>query len=125
MKKISLNYNRKNPGHYSPGIIHNGVLYISGQLPLNPETGEKAEGGLASETKQALSNLDDVLKAANTGRDSVISCRIYVSDINYWDEINEIYRDFFGDHKPARIVVPSGPLHFGCMLEIEAVAALE
>ena len=125
MKKISLNYNSKNPGHYSPGIIHNGLLYISGQLPLNPETRKKAEGGLAAETKQALSNLNDVLKAAGTGRDSVISCKIYVSDINYWDEINEIYRDFFGDHKPARIVVPTGPLHFGCMLEIEAVAAVE
>ena len=58
MEKITLNYKSKNSGHYSPGIIHNGLLYISGQLSLNPETRTKAEGGLAAETRQALTNLD-------------------------------------------------------------------
>jgi len=124
MKKITLNYKGKNSGHYSPGIIHNGLLYISGQLPLNPETRTKPAGGLAAETRQALSNLDDVLKAANTKRDSVISCKVYVADIKYWEEINEIYKEFFGDHKPTRIVVPTNILHFGCLLEIEAIAAV-
>lgn len=125
MKKVTVESKRKNNGHYSPGIIHNGLLYISGQLSLNPDTGEIPSGGIINEAKQALSNLDKVLKAANVSRDKVISCKVYLSDINNWDKVNEVYRDFFGDHKPGRVIIPTGPLHFGTLIEIEAIAIVE
>lgn len=124
MKKITIDYKRKNNGHYTPGIIHNDLLYVSGQLSIDPNTGLKPEGGIIPETKQVLSNLDDVLNKANVKRDQVISCKVYVSDINNWNKVNDIYSEYFGDHKPSRIIVSTSSLHFGCLIEIEAIAAV-
>lgn len=125
MKAVYPETKGDNKGHYAPGVISHGMLYISGQLSKDPDTGKIPEGGVAEHMKQALSNLDRVLAAAGASREDVVQCRIYLSDISGWDEINEVYREFFGDHRPARIVVPAGPLHFGCLTEIEAVAEMD
>ena len=122
-KKIETEYSVRDGGHYTPGIAYNGVLYISGQLSINHETGRVPEGGIKEETKQALNNLDMVLKAANLSREAVLQCRVYIPKVAYWPEVNEIYSEFFGEHKPARIVVPSNNLYGGCLVEIEAIAA--
>lgn len=119
MKQIQAG---KANGHYSPGIVHNGILYVSGQLSIDPETGTRPPGGIEAECKQALSNLDMVLKAADCPRDHVLICRLYIPDVSLWGEVNKIYADYFGTHKPARVVVPTGELHFGCLVEIEATA---
>ena len=111
-------------GHYSPGVIMNGLLYISGQLPIIPETGMMAEGDIRVQTKQALANLDAVLMSAGAGRENVGLCRLYVADISLWDTVNDVYAEFFGMHKPARVVVPTRELHYGALIEIEAVAEL-
>jgi len=114
------------PGaHYSPGVVHNGLLYVSGQLSIDPATGKVPAGGAAAETRQALLNLEAVLTAAGAKKTDVIQCRVYTPDVDLWDEINAVYAGFFGDHKPARCVVPSTRLHFGCLVEIEAVAAVK
>ena len=112
-------------GHYSPGIVHHRILYVSGQLSIDPETGTRPPGGIEAECRQALSNLDTVLKAANCPRDHVLMCRLYIPDVSHWDEINKIYGEFFGMHKPARVIVPTGELHHGCLVEIEAMAWIE
>ena len=125
MKAVFPETKGENKGHYAPGVISHGMLYISGQLSKDPDTGRIPDGGPAEHMRQALANLDRVLNAAGISRANVVQCRIYVSDISGWDEINEVYREFFGSHKPARIVVPAGPLHFGCLTEIEAVAERE
>ncbi len=122
MKAVSISSKGENKGHYSPGMICGGMLYISGQLSRDPDTGKCPEGGIKAHTLQALSNVDRVLKSAGLERSDVIQCRVYIDNINNWDAVNEVYRDFFGDHKPARAVVPVPALHFGCMVEIEAVA---
>ena len=124
MKPINTGMGRRG-AHYSPGVVHNGLLYISGQLSIDPATGKVAEGGIAAETRQALKNLESVLSAAGAKKSDVIQCRVYTSNIEYWNEINAIYAEFFADHKPARSVVPTTALHFGCLLEIEAIAAVE
>ena len=111
--------------HYSPGVVHNGLLYVSGQLSIDPATGAVPAGGLAAETRQALENLEAVLTAAGAKKTDVLQCRVYTPDVNFWDEINAVYAEFFGDHKPARCVVPSARLHFGCLVEIEAIAAVK
>jgi len=124
MKKIVPDYVAGNKGHYSPGVVSNGMLYISGQLSIDPDTRRLPEGGLEAHARQALANVDRVLREAGLGRDSVVLCRVYIADMEGWDIVNRVYAEFFGTHKPARAVVPVGRLHFGCLVEIEAVAEL-
>lgn len=125
MEKISPKYDNENKGHYTPGIVSHGMLYISGQLSIDPDTRKVPEGGIKAHASLALANVDRVLKAAGLSRNDVVQCRVYVSDIDQWDVVNQVYADFFGKHKPARIVIPVGKLHFGCLVEIEAVAEVK
>lgn len=110
--------------HYEPGIVYEDTLYISGQLSVNPSNG-KIPKSLKDQTKQALQNLLDVLNEAGAKKEDVLMCRVYTPDISNWDIIDKEYADFFGSHKPARVVVPTNPLHFGCLIEIEAIAKLK
>lgn len=112
-------------GHYSQGIIHNGLVYVSGMLAVDPATGEKKLGSIEEQTLQALENVDAVLQAAGSSRDKVLKCTCYVSDIELWGRVNAVYAEFFGEHKPARAVVPTRELHFGFKVEIECVAAVK
>lgn len=125
MQFITTTQSVRDGGHYSPGIIHNNTLYISGQLSIDPSTGIPATGGITAESKQALKNLLSVLAAAGLKKTDVIMCRVYLPNIEFWDEFNTVYSDFFGSHKPARVVVPTNRLYGGCLVEIEAVAAIE
>ena len=109
-------------GHYSPGVISNGTLYIYGQLPIDPATGKITEGGVEPQTRMALANLERVLMSAGSAKEKVVMCRVYIPDMQYWDEVNRLYAEFFGEHKPARAIVPTRELHHGALIEIEAVA---
>lgn len=113
---------RPGGGHYSPGIISNGMLYISGQLPVDPETGKTIDGDVSAQTLRALQNVEGILTAAKLSRDNVVQVRIYIPDVALWDEVNAVYAEFFGEHRPARVVVPSRALHGGALVEVEAVA---
>ena len=110
-------------GHYSPCIAHNGLLYLSGQLPKHPETGNMPEG-IEAQTLQALENVKQIVEAAGSSLDQVIQMRLYIPDVKLWDKVNAVYATFFGGHKPVRTVVPTRELHFGALIEIEAIAAL-
>lgn len=125
MKKILLNVNGENKGHYAPGVISRNTLYISGQLSIDLDTRKVPEGGVEEHMELALHNVERVLEAAGLKKENVVQCRVYISDIEYWDAINKAYKEFFGEHTPARIVVPVPALHFGCKVEIEAVAEVE
>ena len=125
MEKVETKYSASNPGHYVPAVKYNGVLYISGQLSVDPKTGKVPAGGFREEARQALQNLDLVLQSAQVTKDDVLHCRVYIPDAAYWAELNEVYAEYFGDHKPARVVVPCNQLHYGCLVEIEAIAACE
>lgn len=125
IKKVETKYSVRDGGHYTPGMIYHGVLYISGQLSIDPETGKVPEGGIKAEAKQALKNLDYVIQAAGTSKDRVIQCRVYLPDVKYWGDLNEEYAAYFGEHKPSRIVVPTNNLYNGCLCEIEAVVAMD
>lgn len=124
MKFIHTPYSLNQAGHYTPGIVSHGMLYVSGQLPRDPATGKIPEG-VQAQTKQVFTNLELVLHSAGISKAAVVSCRIYVSDIQLWDEINREYAAFFGDHKPARALIPVSTLHYGCLLELEAIAELD
>ena len=101
-----------------------GPGVISGQLPVHHETGAPMADGIVQQTKDALHNVELVLKAAGCGKENVVLCRVYIPDVSYWDTVNEVYGAFFGNHKPARVIVPTRALHNGALIEIEAVAEL-
>jgi 2-iminobutanoate/2-iminopropanoate deaminase len=112
-------------GHYAQAIVHNGWVYVSGQLPIDPKTGEKRIGSIEEQTEQALKNVAGILKAANSDVSRVVKTTVYISDIGLWDRVNAVYAEFFGQHRPARAVVPTRDLHFGFQIEIEAIAAVD
>ena len=112
-------------GHYAQAIVHDNLVYVSGQLPIDPQTGEKRVGSIEEQTEQALKNLAAILRAAGSDVDRVLKTTLYVSDIALWDRVNAVYARFFGQHRPARAVVPTKELHFGFQIEIEAVAAIQ
>lgn len=111
-------------GHYSQAVIHSGTLYTAGLLPVDAGTGEKVLGSVEDQAECVLANLDAILAAAGAGRGDVVCCTVYVSDIEDWGAINEVYARFFGEHRPARTVVPTPGLHYGFALELEAIAAV-
>ena len=119
-----INGSTSKGGHYSPGVVSHGTLYISGQLPMDHASGRLAEGGAAAQTKAALENVERILLAAGAQKENVVLCRVYVPDVALWDEVNAAYAAFFGAHKPARVVVPTTTLHHGALVEIEAIAEL-
>ncbi|MDO5530782.1 RidA family protein [Sutterella sp.] len=125
MKFIDPGFKGENPGHYSAAVVSKGMLYVSGQLSIDPDTRVPCQGDIRAHARQALANLDRVLKAANCRRDQVVFCRVYTPSNEYWGPINVEYAAFFGDHRPGRVVVSTTPLHFNCLVEIEAIAELE
>ena len=108
-------------GHYSQCIACNNMLYLSGQLPIDPGSRE-IPGGIEKQTKLALNNVELILKEAGVTRNDVVQVKIYLSDINLWNQVNECYRLFFAEHKPVRSIIPTRDLHFGCLIEIEVLA---
>ena len=109
-------------GHYTPGMICGNTLYISGQTSADPVTKMPVAGAFEAEMQMALHKMESVLKAAGCTKESVVMCKIYLTSMELWDRANQVYGEFFGDHKPARIVLPVGSLSNGCQVEIEAVA---
>ncbi len=106
-------------GHYSHAAVFGDLMFVSGQLPI--ENGV-VPSTFSDEVKCVLGKLEKILEANECSKKDVIQMRIYIVGVEKWDEVNSIYASFFKDHRPARVVVPVPELHFGCGIEIEAVA---
>lgn len=111
-------------GPYSQAVAANGLVFCSGQVPLDPETGELLSGSIAEETQRCMRNLEAVLKEAGSALDSILKTTIYVTDMNDFAEVNEAYGSFFTDAPPARATVGVAALPKGARVEVECVAAL-
>jgi len=98
---------------------------VSGQLPVEPKSGEKKTGPIEEQAEQALRNLAEILKAAGSDVTRVLKVTVYLADISLWERLNAVYARFFGEHRPARSVVPTPNLHFGFLVEIDAIAAVK
>ena len=110
-------------GHYSHAVVANQCIFISGQLPIT-KGGEKLTGAsFKHQTIQVLENLKCALESAGGSIQSLLQVRVYLDDINNWPEFNSIYAVWAGESMPARAVIPTGPLHFGLKIEIEAIAS--
>ena len=103
---------------------HNGFLFLSGQLPIGNDTRIIPQKMSTETIFVYLSATENILKEAGSSKMDVIQVRIYISNINLWDQVNKSYSLFFENHKPVRSIIPSGKLHFGCLLEIEMTAIL-
>jgi endoribonuclease L-PSP, putative len=109
-------------GPYSQAIRANGFVYASGQIPIDPRTGEFVPGGIREQTEQVLKNLSEVLKAAGSGLDKVVKTTVFLADMKEFTLMNEVYAKFFTDKPPARATVAAAGLPRGARVEIEAVA---
>ena len=112
-------------GHYSQATVYNGLVFVAGQLSIDPATGEHKLDSIEQQTEQALNNVHAILKTAGSDWDRVLKMNISVADINLWGAVNEVYSRILGDNRPARAVIPCGPLHYGFLIEIEAIAATD
>ena len=124
MKTIISNDAPLPAGHYSQAIVHQDMVYVSGQLPINPNIAKKHVGSIEDQTKQALRNLETILKSAKSDKNHVLKVTVYISDIALWGRVNSVYAEFFEGHRPARSIVPTRELHFGYQIEIDAISAV-
>jgi len=111
-------------GHYSQAVVHNGVVYVSGQLPIKPDRSSKEIGSIEEQTIQALQNVEQILLASKSSITRVVKVTVYISDISLWGKVNEVYSHYFGNHKPARVIVPTRELHYGYQIEIDVIASI-
>ena len=111
-------------GHYSQATVHNGVVYVAGQLPLDPDTRELVGGGIEEQATRALLNVRAVLEASGSDLAHVLKVNVYVSDISLWGAVNATYTKIMGESRPARAVIPTRELKPGCLIEIDCIAAL-
>ena len=122
IKRISTANAPKPAGHYSQATVYNGLVFVAGQLSIDPATGAHKTGSIEEQTELALNNVHAILEAAGSGWDRVLKMTVYVADINLWDAVNKVYGRILGEHRPARAVIPTGALHHGFLIEIDAVA---
>ena len=125
-KKIINTSNAPAPiGPYSQAVASNGMLYVSGQIPLDPASGELVSSGIKEETHQVMQSLKAILEEAGADFSLVVKCSIFVADMNDFGAINEVYGSYFGDNPPARETVEVSTLPKNVNVEISCIAALK
>jgi 2-iminobutanoate/2-iminopropanoate deaminase len=111
-------------GPYSQAVVHGGVAYLSGQIPLDPATGQLVEGDIAVQTERVLQNLKAVLEACGASLGSVLKTTVFVRDMADFPKMNEVYTRYFGERPPARSTVQAARLPRDVAVEIDAIAAI-
>ncbi|XP_046888767.1 2-iminobutanoate/2-iminopropanoate deaminase-like [Hypomesus transpacificus] len=109
-------------GPYSQAVMVDRTLYVSGQLGMDPTSGLLVDGGVQAQAKQALINMGEILKAAGCGYDNVVKTTVLLADMNDFTNVNDVYKQFFSTHFPARAAYQVAALPRGGLVEIEAVA---
>jgi len=109
-------------GPYSQAIVHLGVVYVAGQGPGNPETGQLELGDVASQTRRTLDNMKSIIEAAGSSLDKVLRCNVYLKDINDFAAMNQVYATYFTAPAPARTTIQAGALPGGISVEIDCIA---
>lgn len=123
MKRISTQKAPAAIGPYSQAIEHGGLIFVSGQLPIDPLTGAFPEGGVEAQTRQSLSNIKAILEEAGSGMGKVIKTTVLLADMGDFAAMNGVYSEFFGEPFPARCAFAVKTLPKGALVEIECVAA--
>lgn len=121
MKEIKTKKAPAAVGAYSQGIKTESLIFTSGQLPLDPTTGE-LEMDIRKATKRALENIKAIVEEGGSSIDKIVKCNVFLDDVNDFAAFNEVYEEFFGDHKPARSALEVANIPKGAVIEIEAIA---
>ena len=108
-------------GPYSQGVMVNGTLYVSGQIPFVPETMKVVGDDIKSQTRQSLQNVLGIVEEAGLQKEDIIKCGVFMQDLGMFKDMNEVYAEFFGDHKPARFAVEVRRLPLDVLVEIDAI----
>ena len=111
-------------GPYSQAVIHNGIAYLSGQIPLDPASGQVVQGGIAEQTERVMRNLEAVLAASGSSFRQVLKTTVFLADMAEFPKMNEVYAMYFPENPPARATMQAAGLPRGVRVEIECVAAV-
>ena len=109
-------------GHYSQAVVANGFVFVAGILPIVPDGSRTIPDGIEAQMRQVFANLRAILAAAGSDLHKLTSVQIFVPGIELWSTVNAIYAEMLGAHRPARTVIPCGPLHHGALVELNAIA---
>ena len=112
----------KTIAHYSSYSRANGWIHTSGQLPLLNSDTKKCPEGISAQTLLVLQKVEALLTQEGLTKEHIIKTTAFITDIDDWAAVNDVYASFFGDHKPARSIIPVSKLHYGCLIELEAIA---
>jgi len=111
-------------GPYSQAVVHNGIAYLSGQIPLHPGTGQLVEGDIAAQTERVLENVKAVLEASGASLASVLKTTVFLKDMADFAKMNEVYARYFTANPPARSTVQAAALPKNVSVEIDAIASV-
>lgn len=113
------------PPHYSPSVKVGNLIITSGQLPITNRVTKEGPESIEDQTRLVLQKLESIMQEYGVTKEHIMKTTAYVTDMAYWPQVNQIYAEFFGAHKPARTVVPVTTLNFGCKIEVDAIGAIE
>jgi len=122
MKTIHTDHAPKAIGPYSQGVLEGQTLYVSGQIPFVPETMTKIGEDIESQTLQCLKNVLAIVEGAGLKKENIVRCTVFMIDMSDFSKMNQVYANFFGDHKPARAAVEVRRLPKDVLVEIDAIA---
>ena len=125
MKPISTDAAPAARGHYSQAIVHAGIAYVAGQLPIVPGEPERKLADFDAQARQVIANVIAIVEAAGSSRSLILRTTVYIADIAHWPAFNAAYAEMLGGHRPARTVVPVAHLHYGYLVEMDAIAAVK
>lgn len=110
-------------GHYSPAVVHSGIVYLSGQLPA-VAGGSPVSDTIEAQTAECMQQVRTLLQACGSDLSCLLKVNIYIADIELWPRVNAEYARIMGEHRPARAIIPCGKLHYGCLIEIDGIATV-
>jgi 2-iminobutanoate/2-iminopropanoate deaminase len=125
IKEISTSEAYASSAPLSQAIRHGDTVYVSGNVPVDPETGDLVEGGVGPQTQQVLENVEAILDAAGTSMDNVIRAGVFMTDMDSFGEMNEVYEEFMSEPYPARTAVKAEMANPDILVEIDVIAAVE
>ena len=123
MEPIYPSSSARPKGHYAPAMVHNWFVYVSGQISTDAD-GKAVLDSIEEQTLRCLKKMEVILRASGSQPNRVLKVNLYIANMDDWGRVNEVFAKFFGEHRPARLIVPTGPLHYGCAIEIDCVAAV-
>jgi reactive intermediate/imine deaminase len=110
-------------GHYSQAVVHDGIVYVSGQLGRGPQMSDAEAGDIEAQTRRSLEQVAAILRASGSEPGRLLKVNVYITSLNHWPVVDDVYREILGQHRPARCVLAVAALHYGALVEIDATAA--